>query len=87
MLRQKKKFCLSLQYNGANSYFFVNDTEIYKFKAKDSEIVAIPLCLGNISKNRSADSMKITGYNGYVYDFSVYFDAAKHIVNESIWIS
>ena len=29
-----KKFCLSLHYNGANSYLFVNGTEIYKFKAK-----------------------------------------------------
>ena len=47
----KKKFCLSLHYNGANSYLFVNGTEIYKFKAKDSEIVATPLCLGNISKD------------------------------------
>ena len=38
----KKKFCLSLRYNGANSYLFVNVTEIIKFKAKDSEIVASP---------------------------------------------
>ena len=45
------KFCLSLHYNGANRYLFVNDTEIIKFKAKDSEIVATPLCLGNISKD------------------------------------
>ena len=45
-----KKFCLSLHYNGANSYLFVNGTEIYEFKAKDSKIVATPLCLGNISK-------------------------------------
>ena len=45
------KLCLSLRYNGANSYLFVNGTEIYKFKAKDSEIVASPLCLGNISKD------------------------------------
>ena len=44
----KKKFCLSLHYNGANSYLFVNGKEIIKFKAKDSEIVASPLCLGNI---------------------------------------
>ena len=43
---RKKKFCLSLDYNGVNSYLFVNGTEIYKFKAKDSEIVAIALCLG-----------------------------------------
>ena len=66
-----KKFCLSLHYNGANSYLFVNGTEIYKFKAKDSEIVATPLCLGNISKDWSTDNMKKTGFRGYVYDFSV----------------
>ena len=36
----KKKFCLSLYYNGANSYLVVNGREIYKFKAKDSETVA-----------------------------------------------
>ena len=53
-----RKFCLSLHYNGANSYLFVNGTEIYKFKAKDSEIVATPLCLGNISKDWSVDNMK-----------------------------
>ena len=70
----KKKFCLSLHYNGANSYLFVNGTEIYKFKAKDSEIVASPLCLGNISKDWSADNMTQTGFNGYVYDFSVDYD-------------
>ena len=32
------KFCFILHYNGANSYLFVNGTEIIKFKAKDSEI-------------------------------------------------
>ena len=54
----KNKFCLSLRYNGANSYLLVNGTEIYKFKAKDTKIVAIPLCLGNISKDWSIDNMK-----------------------------
>ena len=39
----KKKFYLRLHCNGANSYLFVNGTEIYKFKANDSEIVASPL--------------------------------------------
>ena len=71
----KKKFWSSLHYNGANSYLFVNGTEIYKFKAKDSEIVATPLCLGNISKDWSVDNMKKTGFDGYVYDFSVDYDA------------
>ena len=67
----RKLFCLSLHYNGANSYLFVNSTEIYKFKAKDYEIVASPLCLGNISKDWSTDNLKKTGFNGYIYDFSV----------------
>ena len=71
----RKKFCLSLHYNRVNSYLFVNGTEIYKFKAKDSEIVASPLCLGNISKDWSTDNMKKTGFKGYVYDFSVNYDA------------
>ena len=60
-----------MHYNGANSYLFVNGTEIHKFKAKDSEIVATPLCLGNVSKDWSVDNMKKTGLNEYVYDFSV----------------
>ena len=66
-----KKFCLRLHYNRANSYLFVNGTEIHKFKAKGSEIVATPLCLGNISKDWSVDNIKKTGLNGYVYAFSV----------------
>ena len=69
------KFCLSLHYNGANSYLFVNGTEIIKFKAKDSEIVASPLCLGNISKDWSTDNMRKSSFTGYVYDFSVGYDA------------
>ena len=66
---------MSLDYNRTNSYLFVNGTEIIKFKAKDSEIVATPLCLGNISKDWSVDNMKDTGLNGYVYDFSVDYGA------------
>ena len=70
-----KKVCLSLHYNGNNSYLFVNGTEIHKFKAKDSEIVTTPLCLGNISKYYFVDNTKQTGLNGYIYDFSVDYDA------------
>ena len=71
----RKRFSLSFHYNGTKSYLFVNGTEIYKLKAKDSEIVATPLCLGNISKDWSVDNMKKTGLNEYVYDFSVDYDA------------
>ena len=70
-----KKSCLSLYYDGANSYLFVNGTEIHKFKARDSEIVANPLCLGNTSKDWSVDNMRKTGLTGYVYDFNVDYDA------------
>ena len=71
----KKRFCLCLHYNGSNSYLFVNGTEIIKVKEKDSEIVASPICLGNISKDWSTDKMRRTGFTGYVHDFSVYYEA------------
>ena len=66
----RKKFFLSLHYNGANSYSFVNGTEIIKFKAK-----WMWKHLGNISKDWLVDNMKLTAFNGYVYDFSVDYDA------------
>ena len=72
---QKKKLCLSLHYNEANCYLFANGKEIHKYKANDSEILATPLCLGNISKDWTVDNMKKTGLNWYVHDFSVDYDA------------
>ena len=70
----REKYCLSFHYNGANSYLFVNGTEIIKLRAKDSEIVATPLCLGNIAKDWSLDNTSDTGLNKYIYDFSVDYD-------------
>ena len=75
---------------------FVNGREIYKFKANDSEIVASPLCSGNISKDWSVDNMKRTSFTGYVYDFSVDYyttsvddikDTHKYLMkkNNMIW--
>ena len=49
--------------------------EIIKSKAKDSDITTYPLCLGNKSKDWSVDNIKKTGLKGYVYDFSVDYDA------------
>ena len=71
----KKKLGLSLHYNGANSYLFVNRAEIYKLKGKDSEIVTSPLCLGNISKDWSADNIKKNRFYYVLMDFSVDYDA------------
>ena len=38
--KENTKFSLSLNYIGANSYLFLNCTEIINFKAKDSENAA-----------------------------------------------
>ena len=52
-------------------HYNVNGKKKHKFKVKDSEIEATPLCLGNISKGWTVDNMKKTGLNRYVFDFSV----------------
>ena len=56
-----KKFCLSLHYNGNNSYQFVNGKEVINFKADDSEIVPYPLCLGGLSRDFDVGNMRATG--------------------------
>ena len=59
--KQQKEFSLSWNFTGVNSYIFVNGVEMYKFKAKYSEINARFLI----------DNMKNTGLYEYVYNFSV----------------
>ena len=72
---KSKKNYLSLNYNNKNSYLFVNGAEIIKFKSKDPGILPYRLCLWNISKDLPIDNIKKTGLNGYVFDFSVAYDA------------
>ena len=74
-LQSLERNCLSFHYSGESSQLFINGTEIHKFKSKDSEIVATPLCLENIIKDFSEDNMKKNGLYGYVYDFGVNYDA------------
>ena len=47
----KKKFCLSLNYNGNDRFLYVNRVKIYQSKAKDLNIKPYLFCLGNISKD------------------------------------
>ena len=54
---------------------FANSKEMFKFKAENFEIVGTLLWLENILKDWSLDNMKKTELNGYVYDFSVDYDA------------
>ena len=63
--------CLSLHYNGGNSYLFVNGKEVTKFKANNSELIKYRMCLGDLSKDYDRDSHKNTGLYGILYDFSV----------------
>ena len=56
-----KKFCLSLHYNGSNSYLFVTGVNVYKFRAKNSKLIAYRLCFGNISRDALAEDLKKTG--------------------------
>ena len=90
--RSNRKFCLSLHYNESNSFLFVNATKIYHFKVKNSEMKKYPLCLGNISRDFSANNMKKTknqkqktenetGLYRCVYNLSVdyrFFDTSNH---------
>ena len=66
-------FCLSLHYNGDDSYLFVNGKEVTIFKAKKSEIKANQLTLGSISTgtNLSSSDIEDSKLYGNVYDFSV----------------
>ena len=70
---ENKAFCLSLHYNGDDSYLFVNGKEVTKFKAKDSEIKANQLTLGSISTsiNLSSSDIEDSKLYGNAYDFSV----------------
>ena len=72
---KSKTFCLSLYYNGDDSYLFFNGKKVIQFKAKDSEIKPRPLCLGNISKKFSNQIIRETGFRGHIYDFSVDYSA------------
>ena len=76
-----KTFCLSLHYYSDNSYLFVNGREVTKFKAKNSELIKYPMCLGGLSKDYNKNSLKDTGLFGNVYDFRVDYSA---IINDEI---
>ena len=68
--KENTKFCLTLYYNGANCYLFVNGKEIHKLIVKDFEIKPYELCLGNTSKDWSIDNMKKASLKGYAISVS-----------------
>ena len=78
---ENKIYCLSLHYNGNNSYLFVNGKKVTKFKAKKSESKAYQLTLGSISTsaNLSSSYIEDSKLYGNVYDFSVDYSAIPNI--------
>ena len=77
---ENKIFCLSLHYNGDNSYLFVNGEEVTKFKVKKCEIKANQLTLGSISTsaNLSIGDIEDSKLYGNVYVFSVDYSAISN---------
>ena len=69
------KFVLSLNYNGDNSYLFVNGKQELKFKAKTESLVKEKLCIGNLSDKWSTSESEKTGLYGNIYDFVVDYEA------------
>ena len=64
--QSRKRFVLSLHYNGRNNFLFVNATIVYQFKAKNSEIKDYALCLGNISQYFTINNLKKSRLKGVV---------------------
>ena len=77
-----KTFCLSLHYNGDNSYLFVSGKEVTKFKAKNSELIKHSMYLAGLSLDYyNRGKIKYTGLYGSIYDFSVDYST---ITNDKI---
>ena len=73
--KARTKFCFSLDY-GDNSYLFVNEEKIFKFKA-DNKNVTFPtqFCLGSICNGFDATESREVPLKENMYDFSVYYNA------------
>ena len=54
----KKKICLSLHYNGANSFLYADNVKFQQFTEKSSEVNLYSLWLRNISKDISNNDIK-----------------------------
>ena len=69
-------------HKGDDSYLFVNGKEIIKFNAKNESVLG-KLSLGNILADFNQADRKSTGFYGYVYDFSVNYNAivVDHILD------
>ena len=71
LVKQVKKFVLSLHYNGDDSYLFVNGKQELKLKCKTEHLVKEKLCIGILRDQWTASELEKTGLYGNIYDFVV----------------
>ena len=69
-----KKFVLSLNYNGNDSYLFVNGRQELKFNTKTDQLVKEKLCIGNLSDQWTTSESEKTGLYGKIHDFVVDYE-------------
>ena len=70
------KFCLSLNYNANNSYFFINGKEILKLKADNKNVnFTTRFFKGSISDGFSATEYVEVSLNRNLYVFSVDYNS------------
>ena len=70
---------LSLQYNGDDSYLFVNCRQELKFKCKTYQLVKEKVCIGNLSDQWTTSESETTGLYGSIYDFVVDYEAINGV--------
>ena len=63
-----------MNYNGDESYLFVNGRQELKFKAKTDQLVKEKLCIGNLSDQGTASESEKTGLYGSIFDFVVDYE-------------
>ena len=72
-----EKFILSINYNGNNSYLFINGVQQFKFKAMSSLNLKNLLVIGNTSTNfPNQTDYKKAALQGDIYDCLVSYKAA-----------
>ena len=67
---------LSLHYNRDESYLYVNNTEICKFK-ENYNISWYNFCLGGVSKDFTKDEQSEISWNDTAYDFPIGYSSIK----------
>ena len=75
----RKKFMLSLHYNGSNNYLFVNGYQELKFTEKNANIPENTLNRGNLSLDWNSVDIPKTSMFGDIYDVVVDYEPVNSV--------